>query len=53
MREVGIVHNVFSVHGSLNSATVTGLKSFNEYTIFVQAVNQYGDGVEGEVNAGW
>lgn len=53
MREVEIVHNVISVHGSLKRATVSGLKSFNGYIILVQAVNQYGEGVVGETSAGW
>ena len=51
-REVEIVHNVVIVHGSLLWVTVNGLKSFNEYKITVQAVNEHGEGLAGETAGG-
>lgn len=51
-RVVKTVHNVFSVHGSLTSATINNLEAFNSYLIVVQAVNEFGDGVRGDTNAG-
>ena len=51
-RVVETIHNVFNVHGSLTSATISDLEAFNSYSIIVQAVNEFGDGVPGDVNAG-